>query len=129
MTTAHVPRAAILSPVAARVTIAVLALNLRPAVTSLGALLTRIETASGLPPALAAALVALPTWRFAVEGWTDWRLRAQLGICAVITGALAVLTVSLVARTLPGDVAILAGTTATCLAIAVLETLLPVIRP
>lgn len=127
MTTAHVPRAAILSPVAAGATIAVLALNLRPAVTSMGALLTHIETAAGLSPALAATLVALPTWAFAIGGWTAWRLRARLGIRTVITGALAVLTVSLVARTVPGDVAILAGTTAACLAIAVLGALLPVI--
>ncbi|MBE8523072.1 MFS transporter [Amycolatopsis sp. H6(2020)] len=127
MTTAHVPRAAILSPVATGVTIAVLALNLRPAVTSLGGLLTRIEATTGLSPVLADVLVALPTWCFAAGGWIAWRLRARLGIRTVITGALTVLTVSLVARTLPGDVAILAGTTAACLAIAVLGALLPVI--
>ncbi|MEV6825638.1 MFS transporter [Amycolatopsis sp. NPDC051102] len=127
MTTAHVPRAAILSPVATGVTVAVLALNLRPAVTSMGALLTRIETAADLSPVLAATLVSLPTWCFAVGGWAAWRLRARFGIRGVITAALAVLTLSLVARTLPGDVAILAGTTAACLAIAVLGALLPVI--
>ena len=127
MTTAHVDRAAVLSPVAAGVTVAVLALNLRPAVTSMGALLARIETAAGLSPALAATLVALPTWCFAIGGATAWRLRARLGIRTVITGALAVLTVSLAARTLPGDIAILAGTAAACLAIAILGALLPVI--
>ncbi|WIV60705.1 MFS transporter [Amycolatopsis nalaikhensis] len=127
MTTAHVPRAAIFSPVAAGVTVAVLALNLRPAVTSMGALLTRIETAAGLSPPLAATLVALPTWAFAVGGVTAWRLRARFGIRAVVSSALGVLAVSLIARTLPGDVTILVGTTAACLAIAVLGALLPVI--
>ncbi|WP_103349879.1 MFS transporter [Amycolatopsis sp. CA-128772] len=127
MTTAHVSRAAILSPVAADLIVAVLALNLRPAVTSMGALLTRIETAEGLSPTLAAALVAVPTWCFAIGSATAWRMRARFGIRAVITGALAALTLSLLARTLPGDIAILAGTTAACLAIAVLGVLLPVI--
>lgn len=126
-TTAHVSRVAVLSPVAAGVTVAVLALNLRPAVTSMGALLGRIEAAGLLSPAMAGVLVALPCWCFAVGGWTAWRMRARVGIRAVVTGALAVLTVSLVARTLPGDAAILAGTTAACLAIAVLGALLPVI--
>ncbi len=127
MTTAGVHRTAVLSPVATGITLAVLALNLRPAITSMGALLVRIEAAADLSSGLVAILVALPTWTFAIGGWIAWRLRARAGIRAVITSALAVLTVSLVARTLPGNVAILAGTTAACLAIAVLGTLLPVI--
>ncbi|SFW13394.1 MFS transporter [Amycolatopsis australiensis] len=127
MTTAHVSRAAVFSPVAAGLTVAVLALNLRPAVTSLGALLTHLETTAGLPPTVAAVLVALPTWCFAVGSWTAWRLRARFGIRGVVACSLGVLAVSLIARTLPGDVTILVGTTAACLAIAVLGALLPVI--
>ncbi|MET8848546.1 MFS transporter [Amycolatopsis sp. NPDC004625] len=127
MTTAHVSPTANLNPVAAGLTVAVLALNLRPAVTSMGVLLTRIDTAEGLSPPLAATLVALPTWCFAVGGWTAWRLRARFGIRAVVSSALGVLAVSLIVRTLPGDATIVAGTTAACLAIAVLGALLPVI--
>ncbi|WP_103349864.1 hypothetical protein [Amycolatopsis sp. CA-128772] len=66
----HVYRAAIVRPVVAGLAVAVLALNLRPTLTSMGALLTRIETADGLSPALTATLVALPTWCFAIGGAT-----------------------------------------------------------
>ncbi|MFF1613246.1 hypothetical protein ACFVYA_36235 [Amycolatopsis sp. NPDC058278] len=93
MTTARAGRrTAVVSPVATGLTVAVLALNLRPTVTSIGALLARIEAGADVSPALAATLVALPTWCFAVGGWTAWRIRARFGIRAVVSSALAALT-------------------------------------
>src|SRR5947208_3295144 len=48
----------------------VLAINLRPAVTSLGAALPDISVASSL---VAAVLVALPLWAIGLGGWaTPW---------------------------------------------------------
>ena len=48
----------------------VLALNLRPAVTSLGAALPDIPAAGSL---VAAVLVALPLWAIGLGGWaTPW---------------------------------------------------------
>ncbi|HEV2778322.1 MAG TPA: MFS transporter [Actinophytocola sp.] len=104
-----------------------LALNLRPAVTSMGSLLTDIRSDTGMSAALASAVVAVPVWCFAAGGGLAWALRIRYGTGRTVTYALAVLAVALVARVFGGPYLLLAGTVAACLAIAVLGTLLPAI--
>jgi CP family cyanate transporter-like MFS transporter len=105
----------------------VLALNLRPAVTSLGAALEDVSLAPGMTAAIGAVLVALPLWASGIGGWiTPW-LRARIGIHRAVTWALILLGISLVVRVQSGAEVLIAGTALACLAIAVVGTVLPVL--
>jgi CP family cyanate transporter-like MFS transporter len=109
------------------VAVPLLALNLRPAVTSLGSVLPDIQSHTGMSTALASAVVAAPVWCFAAGGVLAWALRVRLGTSRAMTCALAVLALSLALRVAPGQYVLLGGTITACLAISVLGTLLPVI--
>jgi MFS transporter, CP family, cyanate transporter len=101
-----------------------LALNLRPAVTSLGSALADVSVVRNLT---AAVLVALPLWAIGIGGWATPWLRDRLGTHRTVTVALAGLVVSLAGRVLGGSVLLLCGTGLACLAIAVLGTMLPLL--
>jgi CP family cyanate transporter-like MFS transporter len=102
----------------------VLAINLRPAVTSLGAALPDIPVARDL---IAAVLVALPLWAIGLGGWgTPW-LCARVGTHRTLTVALGGLVLSLAGRVVGGSVPLLIGTALACLSIAVLGTMLPML--
>ncbi len=103
----------------------VTALNLRPAVTSVGAILADIVDHTGMSPALSPVLVAAPLACFAAGGFLAWPLQAWLGSQRTIALALATLAAALVWRTADGPVVMLAGTVVACLSIAVLSTLIP----
>jgi CP family cyanate transporter-like MFS transporter len=123
MVNAHAPRTAIATPVTAAV-VFLLALNLRPAVTSLGAALDDMPFARA---SIAAVLVALPLWTIGVGGWmTPW-LCARWGTHRTVTRALGTLVLALVIRVLGGPALLLTGTALACLAIAVIGTVLPVL--
>src|SRR3954451_1897546 len=109
------------------VALALLGLVLRPALTSVGALLDRIRVATGLSSVLAAIVVATPLVCFAAGGWLAWLLRRRVGTARVVTGALGVVVASLVCRVLGGPYVLWLGTVAVCLGIAVLATLLPAV--
>lgn len=109
------------------VAVPLLALNLRPAVTSVGAMLTDIRSGTGMSALLASAVVAAPVWCFAVGGGLAWAMRARFGTTRTVSLALAALAATLAARVLAGPYLLLGGTVVACLAIAVLGTLLPVI--
>ena len=109
------------------IAIPLLALNLRPAVTSVGAMLTDIESGTGMSTVLASAVVAAPVWCFAIGGALAWAMRTRLGTARTVSIALAALAATLAARVLGGPYVLLGGTVVACLAIAVLGTLLPVI--
>jgi CP family cyanate transporter-like MFS transporter len=102
----------------------VLALNLRPAVTSLGAALPDISVAGAL---VAAILVALPLWAIGLGGWATPWLCARVGTHRTVTVSLIGLAASLAGRVLGGPVPLLAGTALACLSIAVLGTMLPLL--
>jgi CP family cyanate transporter-like MFS transporter len=104
-----------------------LALNLRPAVTSMGSLLSDIRSDTGMSAALASAVVAVPVWCFAAGGALAWALRVRFGTRRTVAYALTILGVALALRVADGSYLLLAGTVAACLAIAVLGTLLPAI--
>ncbi|MEA5360503.1 MFS transporter [Amycolatopsis sp., V23-08] len=101
-----------------------MALNLRPAVTSLGAALPDISVAGSL---VAAILVALPLWAIGLGGWATPWLCARVGTHRTVTVSLAGLAASLFGRVLGGPIPLLAGTTLACLSIAVLGTMLPLL--
>ena len=101
-----------------------LALNLRPAVTSLGAALPDIPIARDLVPAV---LVALPLWAIGLGGWATPWVRGRLGTHRTVTVALVGLALSLVGRVLGGSPLLLTGTALACLSIAVLGTMLPLL--
>jgi len=109
------------------VAVPLLALNLRPAVTSMGTVLPDITAHTGMSAAFASAIVAAPVWCFAAGGALAWALRVRLGTSQAVTFSLVVLALSLGARVFGGAYLLLAGTITACLAIAVLGTLLPVI--
>src|SRR5256885_6586968 len=81
------------------VVIFVLAVNLRPAVTSLGAALPDISVADDL---VAAVLVAMPLWAIGLGGWATPWLCGRLGTHRTVTVALAGLVLSLAGRGLGG---------------------------
>lgn len=123
MVNAHAPRTAIATPVTAAV-VFLLALNLRPAVTSLGAALDDMPVARA---SLAAVLVALPLWTIGFGGWmTPW-LCARWGTHRTVARALTTLVLALITRVLGGPALLLIGTALACLAIAVIGTVLPVL--
>ncbi|WP_290056374.1 MFS transporter [Amycolatopsis solani] len=106
------------------VVIFLLALNLRPAVTSLGAALPDISVAGDL---VAAVLVALPLWAIGLGGWATPWLANRLGTYRTVAVALAALVLSLGGRVLAGSAQLLTGTALACLSIAVLGTILPLL--
>ncbi|MEU5263073.1 MFS transporter [Amycolatopsis sp. NPDC021455] len=106
------------------VVIFLLAINLRPAVTSLGAALPDISVAGDL---VAAVLVALPLWAIGLGGWATPWLCGRLGTYRTVAVALAGLVLSLSGRVLGGSAQLLTGTALACLSIAVLGTVLPLL--
>ncbi|WP_329049036.1 MFS transporter [Amycolatopsis sp. NBC_01488] len=102
----------------------VVALNLRPAVTSLGAALPDISVAGSL---IAAILVALPLWAIGLGGRATPWLCGRVGTHRTVTLSLLGLAAALAGRVLGGAVPLLAGTALACLSIAVLGTVLPLL--
>jgi CP family cyanate transporter-like MFS transporter len=76
------------------------AVNLRTAVTSVGALMQELERGLGLTPEQSGLLTALPLLTFAVVGSQVPRLARRLGEDRVIMGAMAAMTLGLIARSL-----------------------------
>jgi MFS transporter, CP family, cyanate transporter len=109
------------------VAVPLLALNLRPAVTSMGTALAQIQSDTGMSATLASAVVAAPVWCFALGGGIAWSLRVRWGTAKTVAIALTVLTLTLGVRVIGGPVVLLGGTILACLAIAVLGTMLPAI--
>jgi MFS transporter, CP family, cyanate transporter len=109
------------------VTFVVLGLNLRPTLTSVGALLDDIQAATGMTDAVASVLVAVPMWCLAAGSWVAWYAHNRIGTSRTIITALLVLAATLATRPYGGQVLLLASTVLACLGIAVLTVLLPAI--
>ena len=119
------PRLAI--SIAVLIAVPLLALNLRPAVTSMGSVLAQIRSDTGMSATLASAVVAAPVWCFAAGGGLAWAMRVRWGTARTVALALTALMIALAVRVAGGPYVLLGGTVAACLAIAVLGTLLPAI--
>lgn len=104
------------------------ALNLRPAITSLGALLEEVRDGLGMSGSVAGLLTSVPPLCFAVFGVTAPRLARRFGAGAVVcAGMVAIGTGLLIRPYAGGTVAFLATTALALMGIAVSNVLMPVI--
>lgn len=104
------------------------ALNLRAAVTSLGALLDEVSAGLHITPALAGVITMLPALSFAVVGFATPRLARRLGAVPLLIAAMAVLAAGQAIRALTGSVAVFLLTSLLALGgIAIANVLMPVL--
>ncbi|GHJ38546.1 MFS transporter [Streptomyces sp. TS71-3] len=104
------------------------ALNLRPAVTSLGALLEDVRDDLGMNGSIAGLLTSMPPFCFAVFGIMAPRLARRFGPAAVVCGGMVAITAGLALRPLAGGTAsFLAGTALALMGVAFGNVLMPVI--
>ncbi|MGE9695748.1 MULTISPECIES: CynX/NimT family MFS transporter [unclassified Streptomyces] len=115
---------AVLMPVG----IVLAALNLRPAITSLGSLLEEVRDGLGMNGTLAGLLTSVPPLCFAVFGSLAPRLSRRFGAGTVVCGGMVAITAGLVVRPFTGSTAgFLAATALTLAGIAVSNVLMPVV--
>ncbi|WP_367324162.1 CynX/NimT family MFS transporter [Streptomyces sp. HUAS ZL42] len=108
--------------------IALTALNLRPAITSLGALLEEVRDGLGMSGSLAGLLTSVPPLCFAVFGVMAPRLARRFGPAAVVCAGMAAITTGLLIRPYVGSTAgFLAASALALMGIAVSNVLMPVI--
>ncbi|KRV49318.1 transporter [Wenjunlia vitaminophila] len=106
----------------------VAAVNLRPAVTSLGALMEEVRDGLGMSGTVAGMLTSVPALCFAVFGGLAPRLARRSGPAAVVGAGLVAITAGLAVRAVSGGTALFLLFSAVALAgIAVSNVLLPVI--
>jgi len=107
--------------------VALAAANLRPAVTSVAAILGEVRAALGASAAWASVLTSVPTLCFGLAGVAGPWLGRRWGMNRAVVCALTLVTAGLVVRVLGGPAVLLAGTFATCVGIAVCNVLIPVV--
>lgn len=121
------PQPAWLGPVLL-VGIVLAALNLRPAITSLGALFEETRTGLGMSGTVAGLITSVPTLCFAVFGVTAPRLSRRFGPAAVVCAGMAAVAAGLLIRPFASNAAgFLAASALTLAGIALTNVLLPVI--
>ncbi|MEU6589489.1 MFS transporter [Streptomyces sp. NPDC046881] len=104
------------------------ALNLRPAITSLGALLEEVRDGLGMSGSVAGLLTSVPPLCFAVFGVTAPRLARRFGPAAVVCAGMAAIAAGLLIRPYLGSTAgFLAASALALMGIAVSNVLMPVI--
>jgi CP family cyanate transporter-like MFS transporter len=103
-----------------------LAINLRPVVNALGAVIPELRDATGLPAGTTGLLLSLPTLAFAVMGLTAPVLAARLGAHRTVVIALLALIAGQVIRSaVPGTPALFLGSLIGLAGIAVGNVVLP----
>ncbi|MEU3986232.1 MFS transporter [Streptomyces sp. NPDC026672] len=104
------------------------AINLRPAITSLGALLEEVRDGLGMSGGVAGVLTSVPPLCFAVFGVMAPRLARRFGPAAVVGAGMVAITAGLLIRPYAGSTAGFLGASALALmGIAVSNVLMPVI--
>ncbi|WP_138907777.1 MFS transporter, partial [Streptomyces chryseus] len=104
------------------------ALNLRPAITSLGPLLAEVRAGLGMSGSVAGLLTSVPPLCFAVFGLTAPRLARRFGPGAIVCAGMAAIAVGLLIRPyLGGTAGFLAASALALMGIAVSNILMPVI--
>ncbi|MFJ3664790.1 CynX/NimT family MFS transporter [Streptomyces sp. NPDC090119] len=104
------------------------AVNLRPAITSLGALLEEVRDGLGMSGGVAGLLTSVPPLCFAVFGATAPRLARRFGPGAVVCAGMTAITAGLLIRPYIGSTAgFLAASALALMGIAVSNVLMPVI--
>ncbi|MER5734694.1 MFS transporter [Streptomyces sp. NPDC002262] len=104
------------------------ALNLRPAITSLGALLEEVSATLHMSGTVAGVLTSVPPLCFAVFGITAPRLARRFGPAAVVCAGMAAIFAGLLLRPFAtGTAGFLAASALALMGIAVSNILMPVI--
>jgi MFS transporter, CP family, cyanate transporter len=104
------------------------ALNLRPAITSLGALLEEVRDGLGMSGSVAGLLTSVPPLCFAVFGSLAPRLARRFGPAAVVCAGMVAIATGLVVRPYTGTTAgFVAASALALMGIAVSNVLMPVI--
>ncbi|WP_112470737.1 CynX/NimT family MFS transporter [Streptomyces triticisoli] len=104
------------------------ALNLRPAITSLGALLEEVRAGLGMSGSVAGLLTSVPPLCFAVFGVMAPRLARRFGSAAVVCAGMVAIAAGLAVRPYVGSTpAFLAASALALMGIAVSNVLMPVI--
>ncbi|MFJ2301928.1 CynX/NimT family MFS transporter [Streptomyces sp. NPDC087787] len=104
------------------------ALNLRPAITSLGALLEEVRQGLGMSGSVAGLLTSVPPLCFAVFGVMAPRLARRFGPAAVVCSGMVAIAAGLAIRPYVGSTAaFLAASALALMGIAVSNVLMPVI--
>ncbi|WP_217208601.1 CynX/NimT family MFS transporter [Streptomyces sp. AC550_RSS872] len=104
------------------------ALNLRPAITSLGALLEEVRDGLGMSGSVAGLLTSVPPLCFALFGVMAPRLARRFGPGAVVCAGMAAITAGLLLRPYVGSTAgFLAASALALMGIALSNVLMPVI--
>ena len=104
------------------------ALNLRPAITSLGALLEEVRVGLGMSGGVAGLLTSVPALCFAAFGVMAPRLARRFGPAAVVCAGMAAIAVGLLLRPYAGGTAgFLAASALALMGIAVSNVLMPVV--
>ncbi|MGY5105836.1 CynX/NimT family MFS transporter [Streptomyces sp. 900105245] len=104
------------------------ALNLRPAITSLGALLEEVRDDLGMSGSVAGLLTSVPPLCFAVFGVTAPRLARRFGPATVICAGMAAIATGLLIRPYAGGTpGFLAASALALMGIAVSNVLMPVV--
>lgn len=109
------------------VAVVLAAMNLRPSVTSVGAILDEVTHALGASGTWAGALTTMPGLCFALAGFGAPWLARRVGLSAAVATALAVLAGGLVLRVVDGPAVVLAGTFVASAGIALANVLIPVV--
>ncbi|GAA2924543.1 CynX/NimT family MFS transporter [Streptomyces enissocaesilis] len=104
------------------------ALNLRPAITSLGPLLEEVRAGLGMSGSVAGLLTSVPPLCFAVFGLTAPRLARRFGPGAIVCAGMAAIAAGLLIRPYLGSTAgFLAASALALMGIALSNILMPVI--
>ncbi|MGY1501882.1 CynX/NimT family MFS transporter [Streptomyces sp. QTS52] len=104
------------------------ALNLRPAITSLGALLEEVRDGLGMSGTAAGVLTSVPPFCFALFGVMAPRLARRFGVGAVVCAGMAAIAAGLAIRPWTGTAAgFLAASALALMGIAVSNVLMPVV--
>ena len=109
------------------VAVVLTALNLRPAITSVGPLLGDMRDDLGTSALWAGLLTTLPGLCFAAAGLTAPWLARRFGIGSAIAAALLVLTTGLLLRVIDGPHVVIGGTLVATAGIALINVLIPVV--
>lgn len=103
------------------------AVNLRPAVTSVGAVLDEMRDSLGATSTWAGALTTAPGLCFAAAGSAAPWVAKRIGVAGAVGAALALLTGGLILRVLDGQLVVLGGTLVATAGIALANVLIPVV--
>nr|WP_139335152.1 MFS transporter [Mycobacterium sp. GA-1841] len=109
------------------VAVVLTALNLRPAITSIGPVLGDMRESLGASAVWAGVLTTMPGLCFAAAGLAAPWLARRIGLGRAISIALVILSVGLVIRVVDGPYVVIGGTLVATAGIALVNVLIPVV--